>query len=318
MRAEDKKPVSGNDLTAKIAKACRSVPPEQRSRPDAAPSDIQNPELDQAFDKMVEMYNIRRPQRENCVANFPAPPALSTPKPDKEALPESECQECGHNLPSGSQFCGMCGAAREDVQVVLPTPAVQPQELAPPPSAAGESGIRHHHHYYHHDHYRNNPYLLLAVALLMGTIAWQQSQEFRQREAPATVAPESSPPQFPAPAPPNPVPGHMSTVPLPDPSLQPAQPPQFPMRARTNPLPRHRSTVPVPDRSVQPATKPAAISTVPPSTRPMHWGGPLGPRAAAPQPSLAPPIAPYETLTQQPMPAFSQFSSPPAKPALTK
>ncbi len=317
MRAEDKKSVSGKDLTAKIAKVSHSVSPEQQGRSDADYDDIQNPELDQAFNKMVERYKSRRPQREGSVVNFPAVPARSMPKPDQDPVPEYECQECGHNNPSGNQFCGICGGALEDAQVVLPTPTVRPQEPEPPASAC-ESGIRHYHHHYHHDHYRNNPYLLLAVVLLMGTIVLQQWQEFQRREAPEIAAPASMPPPLPAQAQPNPVSGQMSTVPLPDPSAQPAPPPQLPMRARTNPLPRHRLTVAVPGRSVQPAMQPAAISTVPPSNRPVHQEGPQRPHSPAPQPSLAPPIAPYQILTDQAIPAFPQFSRMPPKARAAK
>lgn len=318
MRAEDKKNVSGEDLTAKIAKACHSLPPEQQGRSDADADDIQNPKLDLAFDKMVERYKSRRPQRENSMVNFPTPPARSMLKPDKEALPEYECQDCGHNNPSGSQFCGLCGAAREDVEVVLPASTVRPQEPALRASA-GESGIRHYHHHYRHDHYRNNPYLLLAVVLLMGTIFWQQWQEFHQREAPAIVAPAAMPqPQLPTQAQPNPVRDQISAVPAPDSSVQGAPPPQLPMRARTNPLPRHKSTLPVSGRSVQPAMKLAAISTMPPSTRPVHQGGALRPHSSAPQPSLAPPIAPHQIETEQAFPAFPQFFRSPAKPASAK
>jgi hypothetical protein len=316
MRGEDNKTVPGKDLTANIGKAYRSAPPEKRARPDAE-NDIQNPELDQAFDRMVEMHKVHRPLRENSLVTFPAPPAVSMPKTGKEALPEYECQECGHHNPSGNQFCGMCGAAREDVRVVLPTPTVRQQELAPP-ALAVESDIRHHHHHYHHDHYRNDPYLLLALVLLMGTVAWQQSQEFRRAQAPAAVAPASSRQQPPTQAQPNSVPAHMSTVPVPEPSMRSAPPPQLSAQAQAHRVLRGARIIPAPRNRVQPAMEPAPAPTVRPAARPVQQAGLPRLRTPAPQPFPVSSIAPYQTVTDQAIPVLPQFSHMPAKAASAK
>lgn len=290
--AEDKKTVPGlgpgKDLTSKIATAYRNMPPEQRAKPTPDSNDIQNPDLDQAFDKMVDMYKVRRPERENAVVTFPAPATLRVPRPEAEEGEEYECPECGHNNPAGNQFCGMCGAAREDVTVVPPPRAAGSQETGPALSAP-DSGVKHHHHHYHHHHYQNNPYLLLAVVLLLGVVAWQQWRDYKQ----AASAP----------------------VPAPVPQAQPQPPVQS--QPGQSAKPASPAVVPTPDSSSKPAKKPTA-RTARPTTRPTQQGEPPGPQArdmkASPA-AAAPPIAPYQSLTHQPIPALPSFSSTPPKPA---
>ncbi len=293
--AEDKKkagPAAGKDLASKIATAYRNLPPEQRTNPGQDSNDIQNPELDQAFDKMVEMYKVRRPERENSVVAFPVPPTVRAPKPESGPGEEYECPECGHTNPAENQFCGMCGAAREEEAAAPPSTVTQGVEQNSA-SLAAESGIKHHHHYYHHHHYRNNPYLLLAVVLLLGVIAWQQWREYQRGEAAPTPAPiiRVQPPQ-PAQASPNP-------------SANPASP----------------AAVPSPDPSSKPAKKPAGRPTGPRSSeRPVQQGQPPGPQVRVPRasPAAAPPLAPYESLTDQRIPALQSFPSSPPKPEAGK
>ncbi len=195
--AEEKKPIPGSppgkDLTAKIAAAYRSLPPEERAKTLHGDDDIQNPELDRAFDKIVESYRTRRPERDASVVPFPGTPALRAPAPVGDSGEGYECPECGHANPPENQFCGMCGAAKEETMALPPR---NPSEAEPPATAmaAAESNIKHHHHYYHHHHYRNNPYLLLAIVLLLGVIAWQQWQDYQREMASPPVLPRSSQP----------------------------------------------------------------------------------------------------------------------------
>jgi hypothetical protein len=290
--AEDKKtsgPATGKDLASKIATAYRSLPPEQRAKPAQDSTDVQNPELDQAFDKMVEMYKIKRPERENSVVTFPAPPTVRATPPPAEPAEEYECPECGHNNQAGNQFCGMCGAAREDVTVV--SAAESKLDESGEASASSETGAKHHHHYYHHHHYRNNPYLLAAVVLLLIIIAWQQWREYQQATRAPAVVPAVTAPAVTA-------------------QPQPATPEQ------SNPAPSP-AVVPGPD-SKKPATK---SPNRPPTSRPAvrQGGQPPGPEAGIRGVPSAPtaPLAPYH-LTDQQMPALQPFSSTPSKPQPAK
>ena len=285
--AEDKKKttsgsVPGKDLTSKIATAYRNLPPEQREKPAPDQSDIQNPELDKAFDKMVEMYKVRRPERENSVVTFPGPPTLRVPKPAADEGEEYECPECGHSNPGAHPFCGMCGAAREDA-VVAPPRSVGSEQLGMP----AESGVKHHHHHYHHQHYRNNPYLLLAVVLLLGVIAWQQWQY--QQAGPASSPAVQVQPRVPAQT-------------QPSSSIKPATP----------------AEAPATEPSSKPAKKPGPrVSTPRPANQ---QGEPPGQQVRSPKVSspVAPPLAPYQALTKQPSPALPTFSSTPEKPAAAR
>ncbi len=288
--AEDKKtgPAAGKDLTSKIATAYRNQPPEQRAKPSPDSSDIQNPELDQAFDKMVEMYKMKRPERENSVVTFPAPPTLRASRPQAEEGEEYECPECGHDNPAGNQFCGMCGAAREDAVAVPAAEGTQPAEgesLAP----TIESGIKHHHHYYHHHHYRNNPYLLLAVVLLLGVIAWQQWREYQRSVAPPVAAPAVK--------------------------AQPQPPPPAQAQPSPSPKPVSPAAVPPPGNS-KPAKKPVSPSPASQApAQPIRRGEPPGPQARAPETPPPAVIPALQIFPRQPMPALQSFAATPAKPA---
>ena len=286
--AEDKKtsgPVPGKDLTSKIATAYRSLPPEQRAKPAQESADVQNPELDQAFDKMVEMYKVKRPERENSVVTFPTPPTMRAPRPRAEAGVEYECPECGHNNPAGNQFCGMCGAAREDVTAASASES-KPDEstLA---AASFEAGVKHHHHYYHHHHYRNNPYLLAAVVLLLGIIAWQQWREYKQ----VTTAPAVAPAVKAQPQP-------QQSAPVPAPSAQPATPAAVPPATNGKPAKKPASQAPA-------SQAPAA---------PVRRGEPPGPQARASETSPPAVVPPFQTLPAQPMPTLQTFSQQPPNP----
>jgi hypothetical protein len=185
--AEDKKSASaGKDLTSKIATAYRNIPPEERQKTLHGNDDIQNPELDRAFEKMVETY---RPKRaESSVVPFPR---SASPVPQEESEDSSEgdgyeCPECGHMNPDANKFCGMCGAAQDGSEETFQPHAAEGSVAST--LANDESRVRHHHHYYHHHHYRNNPYLLVAVMLLLGVIAWQELRSYRQDPLPQRPA----------------------------------------------------------------------------------------------------------------------------------
>ena len=286
--AEDKKPTPGKDLTSKIATAYRNMPAEQREKPSQDSNDIQNPDLDQAFDKMVEMYKVRRPERENSVVTFPAPPTMRVPTPREEQGEEYECPECGHNNPAANQFCGMCGAAREDVAAVPPAVGTQSEERGAISSAA-EAGVKHHHHYYHYHHYRNNPYLLLAVVLLLGVIAWQQWREYQQGAATPVAAPAVK--------------------------AQPQPQQQAPSQPNPSTKPAIAAPVPPAASNGKPAKKPVSQPTLRPQVQPIQRGQPPGPQARAPEASPPAVVPPFQSLPNQPMPALQSFSTKPPAPA---
>jgi len=288
--AEDKKTAGApaQDQTSRIARAIRSMPQEQREKPFLEEqADIQNPELDKAFDKMVELYKARRPDRENAVVSFPARPTLRVSKPASEPGSAFECPECGHNNPAGTQFCGMCGAPREDAVAVAPSDNAEREESIAG-GARAESGAKQHHHYYHHHHYRNNPYLLLAVALLLAVIAWQQWRAYKQSAAKPAPAPALQV-QPPAPA-----------------SSQPA-----PTQKPASPAP-----APAPQSSTKPVSKPPVHpSSVRPSVEPVRQGEPPGPLVRAVERETPAAPAPAQALPSQRVPALPTFAATPATPA---
>lgn len=290
--AEDKKtvpgPAPGKDLTSKIATAYRSLPPEQREKTLQDAVEVHNPELDNAFDKMVDMYKVRRPERENAVVSFPAPPTLRIPKEAAQEGEDYECPECGHDNPGANQFCGMCGAAREDA---APPPGLGRIESEETDGAASVEGAKHHHHYYHHHHYRNNPYLLVAVVLLLAVIAWQQWQAYKQQ---ASVKPAA-------------------------PAVPAAQVQQAPVQSQPAPTSQPAIQTPVspPAKNSQPLNKPAPQSSTKPPIAPTRQGEPPGPQVRAPDPA-APEVAiqpTYQPLTNQAVPSLPSFSATPPKPA---
>lgn len=297
--AEDKKtvpgPVPGKDLTSKIATAYRSMPPEQRDKPPAEAADIQNPELDKAFDKMVDMYKVRRPERENAIVAFPAPATLRVPKPEPKPVGDYECPECGHQNPGSNQFCGMCGAAREDTAVAIPDSAEDEISAA---TSLSEGGVKHHHHHYHHHHYRNNPYLLLAVVLLLAVIAWQQWREYVQTAAKLPATPVQVKPQVPAPSQP------VQTSPADKPAVQPA-PSSKPTVQPPAPAPNSQAG-PKKSAGQPPPTQPAAT--------PLRQGEPPG-QASAPDSPPVPTPAQIQVLTAQAVPTLPSFSAKPTMAA---
>ncbi len=267
--AEDKKTIPGSppgkDLSAKIAAAYRSLPPEQRETTVRGEEDVQNPELDRAFDKMVESYRTRRPPKEMAAVSFAPTPVRRAEAAAGESGQSYECPECGHMNPPENQFCGGCGAAKEDT-VALPQRSSAEAEPQTTAMAETESNIKHHHHYYHHHHYRNNPYLLVAIVLLLGLIAWQQWQDYQREMAAPPVLPRSSQPRV-------------------QPGAQPARTP-----AASDAKPVSETSPPLPADA---AAKPAAKAAKAPPRRPP----PERPAAGASQISESPP--PQGAVTRQ-------------------
>jgi len=269
-------PPPGKDLASKIAAAYRSVPPEQREKTVRGEDDVQNPELDRAFNKMVEMYRTRRPEKDTAVVPFPRTPVLRAEAPEGEAGEGYECAECGHTNPPENQFCGMCGAAKEDA--VVPQRRSTDPEPQPATVTATESNVKHHHHHYHHHHYQNNPYLLVAILLLLGVIAWQQWREYQW----AMTAPTALP-RF--------------TQPLVQPGAQPAHSPAVneakPVSDASQPAPAKAAASPG-VRAAKPAARPAALERRAAGT-PQKTESPPPPESVAKKiasdllPSLVPP-----------------------------
>ncbi len=118
----EKDPLPAKGQASKIAAACRSIPIEQWGKKlHPLEEEIQNPDLDRVFDKMVESYAINRPsdrteERSTDIA--------SAPIDDKEDIEAAssyyECSECGHGNPGGNRFCGLCGAAHRSRRVSEP------------------------------------------------------------------------------------------------------------------------------------------------------------------------------------------------------
>lgn len=296
--AEDKKPLSGSaagkDLSAKIAAAYRSLPPEQREKTVHGNDDIQNPDLDRAFDKMVESYRTRRAERDAAVVRFPRPPAMREEAPEEDSGQGYECPECGHTNPPHNQFCGMCGAGKEDA-VMPPRREGSGTESQDAAMATAESNIKHHHHYYHHHHYRNNPYLLLAIVLLLGLIAWQQWREY-QREMAPPAQPRSAQPraqskaqpvQAPAAEEAKPVPGPAPPAPAPASAKPAAKPVKAPVRL----VPMERRETVAPQRSEPPPA---------PGTGTLKIASELLPRLVPP--ANIPPLPPTSDNTSTPRP----------------
>ncbi len=176
-----------NNQAAKIAAACRSISIEDREkRLRPIEEDIQNPDLDRAFDEMVSSCATNL-HSDATVAQFPEiRPAAIADTNVEDASGNYECPECGHVNPGANQFCGMCGAARTETMI---TPA---RGLTDEDTVAlhlpSSSGIQHHYHYYHHHHYHNSPYLIALVFILLAAIAWHTGWEYgvRGRKSPAT------------------------------------------------------------------------------------------------------------------------------------
>ncbi len=286
--AQDKKTDPGHspgkDLVSKIAKAYRNMPLEPREQPKLDQHDVQNPELDQAFDRMVQMYKGQTPEKEEPVVTLPIPPAMNIPRPGAtEQVEEYECRQCGHKNPVGKQFCGRCGVAREGGAAPRPRLRVEPSRpkpLLPHPVKVKQV------HAQRRD--RTNPYLLLAVVLLLGVIAWQQwgvhpPSADRPVAAPAQHGP--APPPFPTPSPPR------------------------PDQVQVSP-----TAVPAQQSSAKPPKKPAGRpSATRPSAAIQRAASGQSPLPSAPATS-GPPIAPYQSLTDRPMPVLPSFASRPPKP----
>lgn len=180
-----KNPPSATDQAAKIAAAYRAVP-KQDSEAYRFEEDIQNSDLDRAFDEIVRSRGTGRP----------------TGEAGEDAGSQYECLECGQVNPGINQFCGGCGAAHGET-VAAPARRIT-DEGSVPLHLSAINGTRHHHHYFHHNHYRSTPYLVVMVVILLAVIAWQAGWNYGLRIGvpPATLhetqpSPAISTPQAP-------------------------------------------------------------------------------------------------------------------------
>jgi len=259
--ADEKNPGKRNDLTSKIAAAYRNAPPESREKAGSG-DEIQNPELDRAFEKMVQTYKTKRPEA-GPVVPFPRSSARPIDELDEEGDEAAqECPECGNIIPPGNKFCGDCGTPRDEA-VALQRRRENESELA---AISTESGIKHHHHYYHHHHYRNNPYLLVAIAGLLLVIAWQQWRDYQRSMAPVNVpqaAPmkqSAAPAVTPAPA----APAQAELEPAASVPVSPKTGPSGRKPSPTNARKARASAAPTPDRRFPDLVPPPKVTPAPP------------------------------------------------------
>ncbi len=91
-----------------------------------------------------------------------------------------ECPVCGHVNPGDNQFCGMCGAASDEV-LTAPALRVTGARLVTASDSSSGVGVQHHHHHYRHNHYRNSQYLILSIVLLVALITWRAGWDYGLR-----------------------------------------------------------------------------------------------------------------------------------------
>lgn len=185
---------------ARIAAACRSIPIEDREkRLRGVEEDVQNPDLDRAFDEMISSSGANRPTDATVGQSPYVRPGAIADKNNDDASGNDECPECGHINPGTNQFCGMCGAARAET-VIARAPRLTDEEAAALNLPSG-SAIQHHHHYYHHHHHHNSPYLMASIFILLAAISWHAGWEYgvraRMSQA-ASSATAKAPPVLPA------------------------------------------------------------------------------------------------------------------------
>ena len=189
-----KTPLPARDQASKIAAAYRSIPLEDRGKKlHPLEEDVQNPDLDRAFDELVESSGTKQPADKMAVQ---FPDIVSTPIADEDdiegASSHYECPECGHENPGRNQFCGKCGAAHGET-VIAPARRIT-DEGSVALTVTSSSGIKHFHHHYHHTHYRSSPYLILSIAVLLAVMAWHAGWEygFRASMTPPTTSPPAA------------------------------------------------------------------------------------------------------------------------------
>lgn len=176
----ERNPSSARDLASKIAAGYGRVPMEDGlKKPQQQEEAVQNPDLDRAFDELVESYGTKH--REKVALPVPGLASVSTfdAEETESASDRYECPECGHMNPGSNQFCGKCGAEHGET-VTAPARRVT-DEGSVALNVTSNSGIKHFHHHYHHYHYRSSPYLFLSIMVLLAVIAWQAGWEYGLR-----------------------------------------------------------------------------------------------------------------------------------------
>lgn len=325
--AEDKAPLQAapkteanpDKLVSRIAQAYRTIPPEEREKTQLYASrdeQVENPELDSTFEKLVETYAHKTGEKGKATIHvLPGSglPPLEEDGPAPAAEGDSslvvvmpyECAECGHLNPGENRFCGMCGSVHDDTPLELsPTHA----RIVATPAAAPATIVQHHHHYHHHREI--NRYLAGLVLVLVGIFAWQQLQSFWPGAPGGTPTASSK-----APAPPT---GQVVSVPTagtgtasPAATATPVNPAPAPVATKPvtqtppNPAPSARPAPPtaVATRTPPPASASPAASA--PAAAPVVEAEPTPPPLSAvrnPLEGVAPPPVPLP----KPVPAARQ------------
>ncbi len=194
------------NLTSKIATAYKSMPIEQRGEVLPPAEEIHNPELDRAFDAILESNKAGPPA--GAVLPFPHAPGTEH---DAGADPELACPECGHPYLAGVKFCAMCGTLLEDGMARQQAPG-HGAGLAATETTSTKS---HHRRNYQE---RVNTFLLVAIVLLLSVMLWRQGLQHRAGETPRSAPGVPSPPAVtaPSPAPTSAAPEPALAVPVPD------------------------------------------------------------------------------------------------------
>ncbi len=308
-------------LVAKIAQAYATIPAAEREKTlfNTSDAEVENPELDRTFDKLVETYSRRAADRGKGVVHiFPGPavPSLE-PEPEEGEPSEApstaapaprgiyECPECGHLNPAENRFCGRCGAVREAEALQVASPAAHQHEVE---VEVTPKGVLHHHHYYHHHEQGLNKYLALLVLALCLFVGWQQWDKAKALLGiSARPLPAAPPPAHPVVAVDKGLQLPAMTVAAPPPSSTAVPTPKPAAATLSKPATVEASFRPAVST---PEAQPAAPVAVPPSTAPVANGTEEPPPISAIRDSLerlAIPAVPMPKA-EMPVPSIQRVS----------
>lgn len=188
-----------NNLVSKIATAYNSMGTVQRDQASGTDAEeIQNPELDRAFDAMVESNKAERARSTAVVLPLRPPTAPTQTEATQESREELDyaCPECGHRYADDDSFCARCGALLQESTALKVSNTQEPDSSVEP-------RVVQHSYSCHCGHDWKQTYLLLSIVLLLTFIAWQlwqQSHPFPTRtDVTVPAAPVVQPAQLPKP-----------------------------------------------------------------------------------------------------------------------